>query len=890
MARPSPSPPGPDVCTAGSSFTEHRFRRTTSAGDHGRDRSDIWRCALATLALLLVSIIVGCGAGGTSESAVSEDEIEAGGAQPDFSATGITAVPNELLQTDLITIDATINNLGTSPTSDFEVRAFLKRGTNCDDTSFFIGAQTISVAGSGSTAFQTSRVIDNVTAVGTYYLCIQIDALDQVVESNENNNLIGGTTYPVYVVNCVNAAACDDGNPCTDDTCESLIGCQYAFNSGSCDDGLFCTVNDVCGGGRCQSGTARDCADQDLCDGTMLCDEQAGACSNNQPPPACDDGDACNGLETCNPSDGACIAGTPITCDNVINNALAPPLASNVIADASFDAASDQLVYVRNLGCPIFGDPDSFCPISGPATAVEVTLGADVGDMSIFDTSTLLVTGGSVDQLSSGQSSSVVLGGGSVEHGVCVGPATISAGTHDYLRLEGDATVTGGTINDLELDSSFPNTGATIRGGRVTNLFAGSGSSIRGGRISVLSASEEPSFIYGTGFDVNGGKFGALPGSTGFISGLLESGDTLNATFHQSGSWWYHPEDGVIDTNGSFTLLPPESTFIANGLTSSNPQNVIDASDTATQNHDVFVRNAGCPDLWPDAFREGPCTSPGSPTDVEVQMGASILGEFWVRDSSMAVLRGGQIAQLRQSADSLIEVWGDSFTVGGLPVPFGVVGATTGTLAGTLASGEAFSSTFDREDPSAAGTYGTIVLISAADLAAGTGVTRSLFGGLSTVGGIAVDLDIETAGTLSGSYELVPYGLIEQTIPDFQGLTIAAQSIQGQYQIWELDFSGVLDNGGTSSITFAYDPALVAPGNYLIVYGWDGSEWVRLKHNVVIDTENHTISMDITSFTIFALIVRTFLAPALSVGASLALIVGLAGSGLLARRRRAEEK
>jgi hypothetical protein len=873
MVRP-PFIAGPKAPFLSHSPTEFHGLQSLHASGLGRLRVRVWRFANVGLMLSLIGVLMGCNAGPT----------------PEFVITQITATPNLLLQTDLITVDAMIHNTGSSATGNFEVRAFLKRGTDCNNTSFFLGAQTISIGGNGKTPFQVSRVIDNVTAVGTYYLCIHVDALDEVVERDETNNLIGSTHYPVHVVNCLSDSQCDDGNPCTEDTCTALVGCGFASNAVPCDDGLFCTVNDVCNGGRCQSGTERECADPNLCDGTMLCNEQASTCTNGEPPPSCDDGDLCNGVESCDPASGVCLAGSATVCDHIINNALAPPVAINVIDDASYDAASQQILYVRNLGCPSFGAPNSFCPGTGPPTTVEVASGALVGDVSVFDSSRLFVTGGSVAELTSSQSASVVLGGGSIEHGICVGPTSINAGAHHFIRLEGDSTVLGGTIQELELDSIFANVGASLMGGEVTTLFAGSGSSIRGGKVSVLCAPESPSFIYGTGFDVNGGAFGALPGSTGFVSGKLETGDVLNATYHQTGSWCFHPEYGAFDTHGTFYLLPPESTFIANGLTRADLLNVIDANDPSTQYHDVFVRNAGCPDGWPNALREAACASPGSATAVEVHAGASIPGTFWVRDSSTAIIRGGQVAQLRQAAATYVEVWGESFLVDGFAVPFGEINATSGTLTGTLASGEQFSTAFDREDPDAAGSYGTLYMRSAADLAAGAGVMRSLFGGVGTIGGVSVDLDIETGGTLSGSYELVPFAAMNQHVPAFNGLTIKAQTVQTQYQIWQLEFTGDLNTSGTSRITFTYDPLIVDPGKDLLVYGWDGSQWVRLNNNVVIDTNNHTISMNIDSFTIFAMIVRTFLAPSLSLGGALALFAGLAGTGILARRTRAAEE
>ena len=137
---------------------------------------------------------------------------------------------------------------------------------------------------------------------------------------------------------------------------------------------------------------------------------------------------------------------------------------------------------------------------------------------------------------------------------------------------------------------------------------------------------------------------------------------------------------------------------------------------------------------------------------------------------------------------------------------------------------------------------------------------------------------------------ILPQTGIDWDLVIFNGLTIKAQTVQNQYQIWQLEFTGELDISGASRITFAYDHLLVALGKDLLVYGWDGIRWVRLKNNVVIDTNNHTISIDIDSFTIFAMIVRTFLAPSLSLGGALALMAGLAGTGILARRTRAAEE
>ena len=55
---------------------------------------------------------------------------------------------------------------------------------------------------------------------------------------------------------------CDDGNPCTIDTCEPQTGqCLHTAiaDDASCDDGDSCTSDDICKSGIC-TGTPRDCS------------------------------------------------------------------------------------------------------------------------------------------------------------------------------------------------------------------------------------------------------------------------------------------------------------------------------------------------------------------------------------------------------------------------------------------------------------------------------------------------------------------------------------------------------------------------------------------------------------------------------------------------------
>lgn len=79
------------------------------------------------------------------------------------------------------------------------------------------------------------------------------------------------------------AKNCDDGNPCTNDSCLANGTCSNVARTGSCEDGNPCTTNDVCTGGIC-GGTALNCSNLDdachigVCDGNGGCLAQTIAC------------------------------------------------------------------------------------------------------------------------------------------------------------------------------------------------------------------------------------------------------------------------------------------------------------------------------------------------------------------------------------------------------------------------------------------------------------------------------------------------------------------------------------------------------------------------------------------------------------------------------------
>ena len=127
---------------------------------------------------------------------------------------------------------------------------------------------------------------------------------------------------------------CDDGNPCTNDACDAASGnCANTANSLSCTDGNACTLNDVCGSGKCQPGMAVKCSDGKVCTDDS-CNTATGACVYLNNSAACDDGSLCTTPDTC--KSGACY-GTATVCND-----------NNPCTNDSCDLATGACVYVAN--------------------------------------------------------------------------------------------------------------------------------------------------------------------------------------------------------------------------------------------------------------------------------------------------------------------------------------------------------------------------------------------------------------------------------------------------------------------------------------------------------------------------------------------------------------
>ena len=65
---------------------------------------------------------------------------------------------------------------------------------------------------------------------------------------------------------CTAAAVnCDDGNLCTSNSCDKILGCKAKNVSAPCFDGDVCSENDACDGGVCKAGSQAACDDGNPC-------------------------------------------------------------------------------------------------------------------------------------------------------------------------------------------------------------------------------------------------------------------------------------------------------------------------------------------------------------------------------------------------------------------------------------------------------------------------------------------------------------------------------------------------------------------------------------------------------------------------------------------------
>jgi hypothetical protein len=129
---------------------------------------------------------------------------------------------------------------------------------------------------------------------------------------DDGNVCTTADTCAAGICSGVGVLDCSDGNPCTDDLCDPVKGCNYKNNVLPCDDGSFCTTADTCAGGQCAGGPAPDCNDGNACT-KDACDPEKG-CVYSAFEGACEDGSKCTVGDKC--VDSSCAGGPALDCDD----------------------------------------------------------------------------------------------------------------------------------------------------------------------------------------------------------------------------------------------------------------------------------------------------------------------------------------------------------------------------------------------------------------------------------------------------------------------------------------------------------------------------------------------------------------------------------------------
>lgn len=155
--------------------------------------------------------------------------------------------------------------------------------------------------------------------------------------------------------------ACDDDESCTADVCAPGLGCLHvnAPDGEQCDDGSLCTLSDTCQSGVC-TGPAPICDDGDPCS-VDSCMDQMG-CVHNEDAAACDCTDE-GGLPL--PAGTSCVDGNDCTTSDACD-ASGTCQGGSLCPDTDGDTCTDELCFfgqcVRtDLACPtcVEGEPCS---------------------------------------------------------------------------------------------------------------------------------------------------------------------------------------------------------------------------------------------------------------------------------------------------------------------------------------------------------------------------------------------------------------------------------------------------------------------------------------------------------------------------------------------------
>jgi hypothetical protein len=171
---------------------------------------------------------------------------------------------------------------------------------------------------------------------------------------------------------CDTDAECDDGVPCTLDSCDTTSRfCRHVLDNASCDDGVFCNGDEVCNPLRgCEGGPRRSCDDGDVCS-VDACNEMGRVC-DSRPRDLDLDGDV----------DFFCTGGGDCDDRNPMRSSLAPEICDDMI-----DNDCDESVDEPDCGTPPHDTCADALDVSAGGTFVLDTRGsvADYGLACAFD-------------------------------------------------------------------------------------------------------------------------------------------------------------------------------------------------------------------------------------------------------------------------------------------------------------------------------------------------------------------------------------------------------------------------------------------------------------------------------------------------------------------------
>ena len=110
------------------------------------------------------------------------------------------------------------------------------------------------------------------------------------------------------------AISCNDNNVCTTDSCNPAVGCTHASNAALCDDANVCTTSDFCQNGVCVGTNPKNCNDGNPCTDDS-CNPVTGCVFVADDSNTCSDSNLCTTADRC--FGGVC-TGSTISCDDGI--------------------------------------------------------------------------------------------------------------------------------------------------------------------------------------------------------------------------------------------------------------------------------------------------------------------------------------------------------------------------------------------------------------------------------------------------------------------------------------------------------------------------------------------------------------------------------------------